>query len=568
MKKLLSILLLLSLQTNANNFDTLCTQAEKSRERNDFHEAIKLYEQVLKLKPQDIQSNFFLGYSYQTIGNLEKAVEQYKTTLTLVPENPSVQTNLAHALRHLGRPEEAVECYESALAQKETNASLHYGFGETLLKLGDFDRGWHEFEWRLQRDESWKSLEPKMWNGSDLTGKRVAIRGEYGLGDTLQFVRFARHLKESGAYIIAHVQGALLKLLSMCPYIDEVAPLNKSIEYDFHIPVMSLAYKLGVTDEEQFAQDIPYLSADKAIVDYWKSELERDGNFKIGLCWEGSTYYDSLRPVQSKKAMHLSEFAPLAELPNVTLYSLQKSNASKHVDEVSFEVRTIDGLDEEHGRFMDTAALIENFDCIVTVDTSVAHLAGAMGKTVFMILPTIADWRWMLERNDSPWYPTMKLFRQTEYGNWKNVMHAIADDLEKMIAQKTKKADTVLAEISVGELIDKITILQLKSKHITDEKKLKNVCKELEILQTTRNRHVPQSEEIDCLAQELYNVNAQLWNIEDDCRDKERDKEFDDEFVQVTRSVYMTNDKRCALKRKLNLLCGSNLIEEKSYAAY
>lgn len=569
MKKLILLSLLFSLSAQASEFETVFAQAKKSLERNDFNEAIELCTKAVELKPNDLNANFFLAYSYQTIGQLDKAIEIYQTIAAFAPGHASIHGNLAHALRHTGQVHKAIAHYEQAVTIKPENASLHYGFGETLLKTGEFERGWKQFEWRYKRGSSGKKFEEKIWDGSNLIGKKVVIRAEYGLGDTIQFIRFAKFLKEAGAYVVAQVQGALVKLISFCPYVDEVVPMNKTVQFDFQIPVMSLPYKLNIFDEKELVIEIPYLFADENLVQYWKTKLAHDGNFKIGLCWEGSSYYDSLRPAQSIKSMHLSEFQLLSELPNVTLYSLQKSSASKHTDEVSFEVRTFgDDFDESNGRFMDTAALIENLDCIVTIDTSIAHLAGAMGKPVLMLLPSVADWRWMVERDDTPWYPTMKLIRQKQYGKWDDVIETIYHELANLLEQKTEKSDTVVAEISVGELIDKITILQLKTKHITNEAKLKNIRKELDILQTTRNKHVPQSEKLDEITQELYNVNAQLWDIEDDCRDKEREKQFDDDFIQITRSVYITNDKRCALKRKINLLCGSNLIEEKSYAAY
>jgi len=572
------------LQHNQNDFSTQFAIAETYRKKaqtlntqDDYEHAIAQYKRALQLKPHDKKTLFGLGYTYRMLGDLENSLQTYDTVLSFDPHCADAQYNKAHLLRYLGETADAAAMYEAVLAQWPDNAHAHYGYGESLLREGDLLNGFAEFEWRYKRGSDDRNFSEKLWDGAaSLYGKTVLIRGEYGLGDTIQFLRFTKQLRDMGAFIAVEIHKPLKTLAACCPYIDQLIEIGQPLPaFDFQIPVMSLPHLLGITDEQYLRGEIPYLNLDEQLVKYWQQELASDQSFKIGVCWEGSTYYDNLRGPRSKKALHLSVFKPLADLPNVQLYSLQHGDITKQIHEVDFNVHEFDSdFDNVRGRFMDTAAVMKNLDLVVTIDTSVAHLAGALGVQAFVVLPTVCDWRWMTKRQDTPWYPTVKLFRQEIFGDWDSVFNHVAQTIEQTrltlpaVPKKSIRADIVSAEISIGELIDKITILQLKSKYISNPKKLKNVKKELDVLCKTLDEKVPSSPQLTALTQKLYDINQQLWDIEDDCRDKERNKEFDDEFIQITRSVYITNDQRCAVKREINELLGSNLVEEKSYAAY
>ncbi len=559
-----------ALAQDPNNFDSLYSIASIYRDKKDLQKAITFYNKALAIRPNDLRANFDLGFTYNLTNELTKAKEAYRTILKIAPHSIDARYNLAHTLRYTGESEESSEHYRIVLEKRPNKTGAHYGYAESLLRMGDFEKGWQEFEWRWKRGGDPRNFSEKLWDGSEISGKTILIRAEYGLGDSIQFIRFAKQLKEQGATIIVQIQSPLAQLLSLCPYIDEIVVIGDRLpDFDVQVPIMSLPFKLGVTKKENIPNEVPYLEADPDLVRYWQKEISRDGNFKIGICWEGSSYYDSLRGPLSKKALHLSVFEPISRIPYVTLYSLQKTSEQNQIDEVSFEVRNFGpDFDKTNGRFMDSAALMKNLDLVITIDTSVAHLAGALSTPVWVVLPTVADWRWLTEVEDTPWYPQMKLFRQKVHGDWTHVFEKVAQALSGLLQKSKKKSDIVFAEISIGELIDKITILRLKMKHIKDEAKLANVKKELISLCKTLDTKVPKCEKLDDLTQQLYETNQQLWDIEDDCRNKERNKEFDDEFIQITRSVYITNDKRCALKRKINTLLGSNLVEEKSYAAY
>lgn len=553
-----------------NNIDCLHKLANIYKDTHQHADAITHYKKILSLEPHHQRALLDLAYTHHLAGNIEEAIDTYTTTLHTFPDCLEALCNLAHMQRYSGDINNARNNYQLALAAFPDNLNLQYGYAETLLCSGDFAQGWKYFESRWKRDNDARHFGVNLWDGvTGLHGKIVLLRAEYGHGDTIQFIRFARNLKAAGATVMAEVQGALVKLLANCPFLDKVVGVGEQLPLcDLQIPIMSLPYKLNLSSEQQFAS-ASYIQPDPTLVQQWKSTLARDGNFKIGICWEGSTYYDSLRGPRSKKALHLQTLKALSEIPNVTLYSLQISDARKQIKEVDFEVRDFGpDFDVQHGGYMDTAAVIKSLDLVITVDTSVAHLAGAMNVPVWVVLPSVADWRWMRDRTDTPWYSAMKLFRQTTYGEWESVFNTIKNELAQLLHQRRKASDIVTAEISIGELIDKITILQLKTKYISDKEKLKNIMTELNALNATRNACVPACPELDALTQQLYEVNQRLWDIEDICRTKERTKKFDEEFIKVTRSVYVNNDERCAIKRKINTLMGSRLVEEKSYAAY
>ena len=272
--------------------------------------------------------------------------------------------------------------------------------------------------------------------------------------------------------------------------------------------------------------------------------------------------------------MPLVDFVAIARVPNVRLVSLQKGPGAEQLAGLPGAVEVLDlgnRLDEAAGPFMDTAAVMCCVDLVIASDTAAAHLAGALGVPVWVALPTASDWRWLLDRDDSPWYPTMRLFRQTHGGDWDEVFARIAAELSKLLQlAPPRRAPTpgIAVPVSPGELIDKITILQIKSARLTDAAKLQNVCHELNELSLVREQSVNGSPELDRLASELRSVNEVLWQIEDEIRVCERRQEFGPQFVELARAVYHQNDRRVALKRRINELAGSDLVEEKDYAKY
>lgn len=550
-------------------------RAHSANQNNSL--ALEHLHKALSIEPNNMYALFDLGYFYANQGSYTQAIEYYKTLLHHYPHITDATCNLAHILRYQGNFTESCTYYKKTLQAIPDAVHALYGYAECCLMLGDYENGWPAFESRWKRDADRRHFAHKLWDGSSLQGKTIIVRAEYGQGDTLQFIRYAPLLKQQGATVILEAQHTLISLLSKCPYLDRVIPVDDEgahlPDHDFQVPIMSLPYYFK-TSMQTIPCPIPYISVPDSVQKLWNT-LAENTSFKIGICWEGSPYYEQFKSAFSKKAIPLATFAPLASVPNVKLYSLQKMNGTEQLQSLPQGMHVHDfgpNFDYDNGRFVDTAAVINKLDLVITTDTSVAHLAGALGKPVWVLLPLVADWRWMMNRSDSPWYPSMRLFRQKEAGNWEQVMGEVVQELTKLLETKKipriKQPISVMAEVQIGELIDKITILQIKKERIKDPAKLKNIETELNTLLTTYHKDVPQSLNIDELWQSLKQVNEKLWVLEDDIRDKERTEEFDQRFIELARAVYYTNDERCRIKRDINMLSGSRLIEEKSYTNY
>jgi len=251
----------------------------------------------------------------------------------------------------------------------------------------------------------------------------------------MQFIRYAKCVKELGATVLINIHAPLMKLFTLCDFIDQLSPRgSKHPTIDIKIPIMSLPFIFNTTLETVPA-DIPYLYADEHLIKFWKEKITQDKNFKIGLAWVSKSKHLE-KNYLTRRSVPLKNFAPLAELHNVSFYSLQKTDGLDQLSNLpqNFTVKSFGpDFDNTNGRFMDTAALIMNLDLVITSDTSIAHLAGALGKETWILLPYVAEWRWMQERNTTPWYPNARLFRQKKHSDWTHVIQAIKEELQKII---------------------------------------------------------------------------------------------------------------------------------------
>jgi tetratricopeptide (TPR) repeat protein len=421
-------------------YDALCGLGKVLCEQNKFTEAIAQFEQTAHMRPDDLSNLLDLANTLNMINKTEEALALYKTIVTKSPNNVSILYNIAYTLKKLERFEEAMTYYEKVLSLDPNHEEAHFSLSLAYLIQGDFQKGWPEYEWRWNRpgSNSPRSFSKPLWDGSNLQGKTILIHAEQGLGDTFQFCRYAREIKKQGARIIFLAQDPLLTLLKLCPYVDEVLPFSASGRaFDYHVPLMTLPYLLKTTIDT-VPDDVPYLYADPALVTYWAEQLKHDTNFKIGICWQGNANYSThfLRTAVAAKSIRLEKFAPLALLGGVSIYSLQKTTGEDQLKNLpqGFILKQFDSsLDTQHGRFMDTVAVMKNLDLIITVDTSIAHCAGGLGIPVWVMLPKPPDWRWMLNRDDTPWYPTMRLFRQSNPDSWEDVFENIVQELTPIV---------------------------------------------------------------------------------------------------------------------------------------
>ena len=409
------------------------------KDQEQFTEAIALFEHAIKLEPDFAEAYYNLANSLRDEARSAGAIENYRQAVQLKPDFAEAYNHLGNVLNAKGEYAEviendkAIENYRKALQIKSDFAEAHWNLSLVLLRTGRFTEGWKEYEWRLNPALNMTvyphSYETPRWDGSYFKGKSLIVHCEQGLGDTLHFVRYLPIVKARGGKVILEIRKPLYKLLQYFPGIDELVEASfdykQTVKVDYHVSLMDLP-KIFETTLETIPAAIPYIHACPTKAEYWRKKLTSQ-EFKVGIVWAGSPTHGNDR----YRSCTLKHFAPLTKVDGVRLYGLQKGKAAAQA-ELADEM-AITNLGIEFEDFTDTAAAIENLDLIISVDTSVLHLAGAMGKMVWALLPFSPDWRWMLNRQDSPWYPTMKLFRQKKWGQWESVFQDVTEELQNMV---------------------------------------------------------------------------------------------------------------------------------------
>jgi tetratricopeptide (TPR) repeat protein len=406
-----------------------------AQQRNP-REAETHYRAAMRLKPDHAEAHHNLALLLRQEGRLPEAVSHFREAVRARPDHVQALHNLGLTLVGLGQVEDGLACYERVLELRPDEAETRFCRSLVWLLKGDFARGWTEYEWRWR---SKRATPPRHnqppWDGSALAGRTVLLHAEQGLGDTLQFVRYAALVKARGGTVVVECQPALVPLLRACPYIDQVVAQGEGPPpIDVQAPLLGLA-RIFDTTSDTIPAAVPYIFADQELVERWRRELDELRAFKVGIAWQGSPTHLWDR----QRSIPLEKFAALAQVPGVRLISLQHGHGRAQVAAVADRFAVLDCCDQGDDLgldFADTAAVIKNLDLIITCDTSVAHLAGALGAPVWVALPHAADWRWLLNRDDSPWYPTMRLFRQARPGEreWDGVFLRMARELRERLA--------------------------------------------------------------------------------------------------------------------------------------
>lgn len=392
-------------------------------------EAVFFLRQATRLQPDAHDLFNSLALALVEVGEFAKAEEAYHRALDLNPRDVPALTNLAVCLAHQGRFAEAFAAYDVALAFEPDSVTTRWNRSILLLQTGQIEEGFREYEWRWRRARSPMRQMPKpMPDGSDLAGKTVLLWTEQGLGDAIQFVRYAMMLKSLGARVILECPSPLARVLPMCPGVDHFIVEGQSPpEFDFHVPAMSLP-RLFATRLDTIPAPIPYLRPDAAKVDYWRKRLDAAGAMKIGISWQGNPHHQWDR----HRSMPLAELAPLGRLEGVKLFSLQRGPGVEQIAR-NPAIGLIELLDPALGDaegWADIAAIMANLDLVISVDTATGHLAGALGADTWLALSAISDWRWMTGRANTPWYPMMRLFRQPNLGDWSSVISTMVATLQ------------------------------------------------------------------------------------------------------------------------------------------
>lgn len=395
-------------------------------------EALASFARALAVEPRNAKIIANRGITLQLLDRIDEAIACYDRALELDPADAEIIGNRGLALHDRHRFEESLAHYARAQAIDPGYAAAHWNEALTRLALGDFERGWPKYEWRWDQPES-PTARPQFdrppWLGEDdVAGKRIFLYAEQGLGDTIQFARYAPIVARRGARVTLGVPEALKSLMASLEGVAHIVGSGETLpEFDVHCPLLSLPLACR-TRLDSIPASIPYLSAPADRIALWRQRLPPARALRVGLVWRGRSTYRNDR----RRSIAFDRLRPLFSTPGVAFTSLQKDvrrDESEHLAACA-----TGDWGEELRDFGDTAAAVSLLDLVIAVDTSVAHLAGALGKPVWILLPYSADWRWLLEREDSPWYPSARLFRQAVAGDWDHVIGRAARELAPLAA--------------------------------------------------------------------------------------------------------------------------------------
>jgi Flp pilus assembly protein TadD len=403
-----------------------------------FDEAIHSFHRAHQLDPQFAEAYLNLGSALAAQDRLDEAVAAFRQALFLQPASAATLTNLGLALLAQGQIDAAAANFDAATQRNPNYADAHGNRALLQLLHGDFDNGWREYEWRWKSNQlDRREFTQPRWDGSPLGDRKILLHAEQGLGDTFQFIRYAALVKKRNprATVLVECQRPLTRLLARCPGIDQLIAAGDSLPpCDVQSPLLSLP-GIFQTTHGSIPRNVPYLFAEPSRFLHWFHWLVDVQGLRIGINWQGRSGEGEFR----KRNIPLECFASLATVPGVRLITLQKreiADAQSNSSQRSWLLEPEPDFDTVHGAFEDTAAIMMNLDLVITSDTSVPHLAGALGVPVWVALPSVPDWRWMLNRPDSPWYPSMRLFRQQTAGDWSAVFSDIGRELESFVARR------------------------------------------------------------------------------------------------------------------------------------
>jgi len=400
-------------------------------ELGELTDALASFDRALALRPDDVAAHTNRSAALRSLGRAEEAIAAADRALALEPANILALNHRANALRALGRLTEALECCDRAVDADPHCVESHFNRALCRLTAGDYARGWEEYEWRWRLpgfEKSTPRLQLPLWLGEEnIAGRTVLLHAEQGHGDTIQFCRYVPLVAAKGATVVLAVQPLLAALLASLPGVRQiVGSADRAIDPDFRCPLMSLPLAFG-TRLETIPAEVPYLAPPPAKLRRWEEKLGPRRGLRVGIAWSGNPR----NKIDPERSLTLDELAPLAAL-GLRFYCLQRE--MRPADLPAFAMfPNVEYFGEELRDFADTAALIAQLDLVVTVETAVAHLAGAMGKPVWTLLSYAPAERWLLKGDDSPWYPTMRLFRQTRPGGWQPLLERVCDELQRLL---------------------------------------------------------------------------------------------------------------------------------------
>jgi Tfp pilus assembly protein PilF len=423
------------LELDCDHVETLNNLSVALQSQGKADEASACLRRAIHIKPEYAEAHSNLGNSLKDQGKLEEAITCYERAIELNPNYFDAYNNLGNALRASGQLARSVSCYDQALRLIPDHPLVHLSRALSWLQMGDFERGWPEYEWRLRcKEYAIPAFRQPRWDGSPLQGRSILLYAEYGFGDTIQFIRYAPHVRERGGYVILACKKPIARLMTACAGVEQVVSEGDVLpEFTVYAPLMSLPLSFGTTLSSVPA-NVPYIATDVELKNRWSTEIGMPDSFKIGVVWQGNPDYRQDR----ERSFRLAQLEGIARIPGVQLLSFQRVFGVEQLREVEgrFSVLDVGGKTSD---FMDIAAALQSLDLVIAPDTSIAHLAGALGVRVWVALAFAPDSRWLEERSDSPWYPSMRLFRQKRRGNWDEVFEQMVVELRGLGLSKFTK---------------------------------------------------------------------------------------------------------------------------------
>ena len=410
---------------------TLNNLGNALRDKGNYTDALRYYKLALQIDPDFTSAELNSCMIHLEMGEFEKAESGLRALLLVRPYSAEIHNCLGIVLREIARFHEALESFKRAIDCDANLEHAHQNLSALYLLMGNFEKGWREYRWFWNLRGPYDHLQKPLWDGFDIRGNTLLLHAGAGFGDTFQFIRYTPLIKERGASVLVGCRREIASLLKGVDAIDGILVEGATIP---HFDVQSSLFRLPIIFEttiDSIPTNIPYITVDKELIDAWNRRIGqwRD-SFRIGLAWAGGHRIGTYR----FRAFPPRLFSHLLRMGNAVFYSLQVGSL-QGIEEIKASLHIID-FTKEIRDFADTAALIQNLDLVISIDTAVAHLAGALGKPVWTLLPFVPDWRWLLDRDDSPWYPTMRLFRQPSPGDWTSVIARVNAELQKWVSEK------------------------------------------------------------------------------------------------------------------------------------
>ncbi len=421
-------------KSTANSIGIELQAALALHQRGQLAEAQLIYEKILRKQSNHFDALHLLGVIFWQTRQLERAVELIDKAIQLKPDYADAYYNRGNALKALEQFDAAIASYDKAIQLKPDYVEVYWNNSLALLRLGDFSRGWELYEWRWRRDDSifeGRGFTKPLWLGIEsLQNKTILIHAEQGLGDTIQFCRYVKSVTSIAAKVVLEVQPSLVKLMEELDLsLDILARGTTLPNFDYHCPLLSLPLAFQNIGDTAIPTE-SYIKAGQARIEKWRSHFNNE-QFNIGINWQGNA---NLK-IDIGRSFPLALFEGVASFSKVKLFSLQKNEGTEQLNNLPKEM-VIESFGEDvdsEGAFLDTAAIIKSLDLVITSDTAVAHLAGALGCRVWLVLKWVPDWRWMLDEDSSSWYPSMRLFRQNKADDWEGVFDKIESELNLLV---------------------------------------------------------------------------------------------------------------------------------------